>query len=178
MCPNVTHSQCQLFLHKFNKLTHNCASYSVFGVIGSADMTVLATTGYYGTRTSDKQGVAGTKVKHFTWDMVEKTTGLKPNVIIFDCEGCWYNVVKENKEKLRKGAIFCKLNTHPKVVLFSFLSPNLIISIYCLKTKIIKYCFQFQSNRYNHTRKVEKSKHRESWNFLFFIITKGQWGTM
>ena len=78
----------------------------MFGVIGSVDMMLLNSTSSYTTRTSDKQGVAGKTIKYFTWDLVEKTTGLKPNVIIFDCEGCWYDVVKENKDKLREGEIF------------------------------------------------------------------------
>ena len=94
---------------QFNKLTHNCASVSVFGVVGSSDMTVLSSTGYYGTRTSDEKGSMGTKISHFSWDKVEEVTGLKPNVIIFDCEGCWYSVVKEYSKKFRKRAIF--LNT-------------------------------------------------------------------
>eukprot|EP00090_Calanus_glacialis_P019130 TRINITY_DN29471_c0_g1_i1.p1 TRINITY_DN29471_c0_g1~~TRINITY_DN29471_c0_g1_i1.p1 ORF type:complete len:122 (+),score=31.29 TRINITY_DN29471_c0_g1_i1:154-519(+) len=76
-------------------------------------MMLLNSTSSYTTRTSDKQGVAGKTIKYFTWDLVEKTTGLKPNVIIFDCEGCWYDVVKENKDKLSQVNTILLENDHP-----------------------------------------------------------------
>ena len=92
-------------IHEFNKLTHNCASWSVFGVLGGEDMTVLADTESYYTKTSADMGAKGIRVKHFTWDMVEKVTGLKVDTVILDCEGCWIEFLNENKEKFREATI-------------------------------------------------------------------------
>lgn len=88
-------------IHEFNKLTHNCASWSVFGVLGGEDVTVLADTEFYNTRTSGDKDAKGITVGHFSWDLVEKMTGLKVDTVILDCEGCWIDVVKENLEKFR-----------------------------------------------------------------------------
>ena len=73
-------------IHEFNKLTHNCASWSVYGVLGGEDVTVLADTEFYNTRTSGDKYAKGVMVGHLTWDMVEKMTGLKVVAVILDCE--------------------------------------------------------------------------------------------
>ena len=94
-------------IHEFNKLTHNCASWSVFGVLGGEDMMVLTDTesGGYNTRTSSDKGALGVRVQHFTWDQMERFTGLKVDTVILDCEGCWIDLVKENLEKFREATI-------------------------------------------------------------------------
>ena len=94
-------------IHEFNKLTHNCASWSLFGVLGGEDMMVLTDTesGGYNTRTSSDKGALGVRVQHFTWDQMERFTGLKVDTVILDCEGCWIDLVKENLEKFREATI-------------------------------------------------------------------------
>lgn len=88
-------------IHEFNKLTHNCASWSVFGVLGGEDAKVLEDTERYNTQTSGDKDAKGVMVRHYTWDQVEKATGLKVDTVIMDCEGCWIDVVRENLEKFR-----------------------------------------------------------------------------
>lgn len=88
-------------IHEFNKLTHNCASWSVFGVLGGEDAKVLEDTERYNTQTSGDTDAKGVMVRHYTWDQVEKATGLKVDTVIMDCEGCWIDVVRENLEKFR-----------------------------------------------------------------------------
>ena len=89
-------------IHEFNKLTHNCASWSVFGVLGDKDMTVLANTSFYNIRTSHNNEDRGVKVRHFNWELVEKMTELTVDTVIMDCEGCWVDLVKENLDKFRR----------------------------------------------------------------------------
>ena len=67
---------------------HGCAGYSLFGVIGSTDTTVVTGTGTYARQTSTDRAAQGTRVTHFTWPEVESLTGLDFNTVIFDCEGC------------------------------------------------------------------------------------------
>lgn len=88
-------------IHEFNKLTHNCASWTIFGVLGGEDLTVLADTEGYNTQTTADKGAKGVRVRHFTWDFVEKATGLKVDTVILDCEGCWIDVVRDNLEKFK-----------------------------------------------------------------------------
>ena len=63
----------------------------------------MFTLGYYGynTKTSVEHVANGIRVNHYTWDQVEKSTGLKVDTVIFDCEGCWCDVVTKNKDKFR-----------------------------------------------------------------------------
>lgn len=108
-------------IHEFNKQTHNCASWSVFGVLGSEDMMVLELSeanewlpGFtYNTKTSADTGANGVRVKHITWEQVETVTGLKVDTVILDCEGCWIDVVKENLEKFRNVKMIILENDHP-----------------------------------------------------------------
>ena len=88
-------------IHEFNKLTHNCASFSFFGVLGDKDMTVLTDTKFYNTQTSANNDAKGVVVSHFTWDYMEKMTELKVDTVILDCEGCWVDLVRENLDKFR-----------------------------------------------------------------------------
>ena len=95
-------------IHEFNKLAHNCASFSVFGVLGEKDLTVVENTGdtyapgfTYNTKTAADPLAKGVQVGHFTWEKVEKVTGLKVDTVILDCEGCWIDFVRENLEKFR-----------------------------------------------------------------------------
>ena len=88
-------------IHEFNMLTHNCASFSVFGVLGDQDLTVLANSESYNTKTSNDKEAQGVRVKHFTWDEVEKNTGMVVDTVIMDCEGCWTDLVKNNLEKFK-----------------------------------------------------------------------------
>jgi len=88
-------------IHEFNKLTHNCASWSVFGVLGKEDVKVLADSEFYNTRTSGDKDAEGVMVRHYTWDNVERVTGLKVDTVIMDCEGCWVDIVRENLDKFR-----------------------------------------------------------------------------
>ena len=61
-------------VHEFNKLSHNCKSFSVFGVLGDEDAVVQGLA--YNTRTRPV-GEGGMLVKHFTWSQLEATTGLR-----------------------------------------------------------------------------------------------------
>ena len=69
-------------------MVHGCAGFSLFGVIGSTDTTVVSGTGTYARQTSTDKSAKGTRVTHFTWPEVERLTGLDFNTVIFDCEGC------------------------------------------------------------------------------------------
>ena len=60
---------------------------------------MLGTTSGYGKTTSLEKNVCGVKVSHFTWDEIEKVTGLKINTIIFDCEGCMFDILSLYKDK-------------------------------------------------------------------------------
>ena len=88
-------------VHTFNKVAHNCAAWSILGVLGQEDLTVLVETKSYYTQTSEDIGAKGVKVKHFTWNDLELETGLKVDTLILDCEGCWVSFVKQNKDKFR-----------------------------------------------------------------------------
>merc|ERR1712013_737423 len=89
-------------MHQYNKLSHSCTSYSVFGVLGEEDMTVLRDTQGYGKRTSAGDDAEGVTVKHFTWDEVEQETGLTFNTLIIDCEGCIVNIIDTYRHKFRQ----------------------------------------------------------------------------
>ena len=102
-------------VHEFNKLSHNCKSFSVFGVLGDEDAVVQGLA--YNTRTRPV-GEGGMLVKHFTWSQLEATTGLKVeqflkqvnrltsssifqiDTLVMDCEGCWVDVVLNNRDKM------------------------------------------------------------------------------
>ena len=86
-------------IHQYNKLENRCAGFSVFGVLGSQDQTVLSNTSSYGKATTLEKNARGVKVSHFTWDEIEKATGLKINTIIFDCEGCIFPIMTLYKHK-------------------------------------------------------------------------------
>ena len=89
-------------IFQYNKLSHSCTSYSVFGVLGEEDMTVLRDTQGYGKRTSAGDDAEGVTVKHFTWDEVEQETGLTFNTLIIDCEGCIVNIIDTYRHKFRQ----------------------------------------------------------------------------
>ena len=40
-----------------------------------------------------------THVAHFTWDDIERQTGLKITTIIFDCEGCMFPILNTYRHK-------------------------------------------------------------------------------
>ena len=64
--------------------------------------------------------MAGTRVRHFSWDSVEDFSGLKVyniamklgrhltelcfqiDTLVMDCEGCWVDVVLNNRDKMGK----------------------------------------------------------------------------
>jgi hypothetical protein len=84
---------------QYNKLHHRCAGYSVFGVLGPTDQTVLSSTHGYGKVASEEENAEGVRVAHFTWDDIERVTGLTINTIIFDCEGCMFPILSQYKHK-------------------------------------------------------------------------------
>ena len=83
--------------------------------MGEKDLTVksvnISFEGYealhgYLTETLDDPGAVGPRVLHFTWGQVESNTGLSVDTVIFDCEGCWWDVVKTYKDQFRQDTIF------------------------------------------------------------------------
>ena len=87
---------------QYNKLTHSCSGYSVLGVLGQVDQTVLANTTGQGRATTEEEGEQGVRVAHFSWDQVERETGLTINTIIFDCEGCMFPILSQYGHKFRQ----------------------------------------------------------------------------
>ena len=55
----------------------------------------------YQTFTSSDPRAKGVRVKHFTWKQVERATKLRVDTVVFDCEGCWVDVVAKHKGKFR-----------------------------------------------------------------------------
>ena len=55
----------------------------------------------YNTKTVADPRAKGVEVGHFTWEKVERVTGLKVDTVILDCEGCWIDFVRDNLEKFR-----------------------------------------------------------------------------
>jgi hypothetical protein len=90
-----------LFICQYNKLTHACSSFSVFGVMSDQDLLVLNSTEHYAKRTSTDPEAEGTKVAHFTWDDIEHQTGLTINTLVIDCEGCLFPLIEMYKHKFR-----------------------------------------------------------------------------
>ena len=87
---------------QYNKLTHNCSSYSIFGVLSDTDLVVLDSTQGYAKRTSsssDNVKEEGIKVAHYTWDDIEEQTGLRINTLIIDCEGCLFDLIDKYGHK-------------------------------------------------------------------------------
>ena len=84
---------------------HNCAGYSVNGVVGSKNVWVGwrtdAEQGYNTITTEEEFAGKGAWVGHYTWEEVEKTTNMTFNTVLFDCEGCYLKVVKENIDKFK-----------------------------------------------------------------------------
>ena len=89
-------------LSQYNKLSHSCSSYSVFGVMADEDMVVLNSTRGYGKQTSADEDSTGTRVAHFTWDDIEQQTGLTINTLIIDCEGCLFDIIATYKHKFKQ----------------------------------------------------------------------------
>ena len=63
---------------------------------------MLSTSEGYGKTTSLDENAPGVRVSHFTWDEIEKMTGLTINTIIFDCEGCMFPILSEYKHKFQQ----------------------------------------------------------------------------
>ena len=81
---------------------HNCRSHSVFGVMAEEDLVVLSNTTGYAKRTAEvdnNNNLEGEKVAHFTWDDIEKETGLRITTLIVDCEGCLFSLIETYKHK-------------------------------------------------------------------------------
>ena len=66
------------------KLSHNCAGYSVLGVLGDSDVWMEEyredqdeLQGYQ--RKGDKKGGRNSmvRIKHFTWEHIERMTGMR-----------------------------------------------------------------------------------------------------
>ena len=74
---------------------------------------MVFTKGYYGyqTKTSSDPDANGIRVNHFTWDQVEKSTRLTVDTVIFDCEGCWCDIVAKNKDKFRLGTMLIQFGS-------------------------------------------------------------------
>ena len=87
---------------QYNKLTHTCSSYSVFGVMADKDLVVLNSTQGYAKRTSTDGSAEGQKVAHFTWDDIEEQTGLVINTLVIDCEGCLLSLIEMFKHKFKQ----------------------------------------------------------------------------
>jgi len=89
-------------IHQYNKLMHNCRSHSVFGVMAEEDLVVLSNTTGYAKRTAEvdaNNNNEGERVAHFTWDDIEKETGLTITTLIVDCEGCLFSLIETYKHK-------------------------------------------------------------------------------
>ena len=80
------------------------------GVVGDKDMVVFSDEEVYGmelgyfryqTHTSADLQAKGVRVKHFSWEQVERATNLRVDTVVFDCEGCWCDVLANNMEKFR-----------------------------------------------------------------------------
>ena len=84
---------------QYNKLRHACSSYSVFGVMAEEDLVVVNTTQSYARQTSNSPEAEGVKVKHFSWDTLEKMTNLTFNTLVIDCEGCLPHLIETYKHK-------------------------------------------------------------------------------
>ena len=91
---------------EFNKLTHNCAGYSLLGILGPRDVWVEE--GSAGLLGYNRRPVAGAgqgpgmvRVRHYTWSQAEEMTGLSVNTLILDCEGCYVDFLAENFERFR-----------------------------------------------------------------------------
>ena len=97
---------------QFNLETHRCKAFKVLGVLGEKDMVMMEETKMtkamnlmnlplgYARMTSSDLSMSGTRVTHFTWDDIEQETGLLINAIIFDCEGCMFDILKSYGHKL------------------------------------------------------------------------------
>ena len=67
------------------------------------DLIVMSETFGYGKRTAETgEDVEGVKVAHFTWDDIEKETGLIITTLIIDCEGCLFSLVDTYKHKFKQ----------------------------------------------------------------------------
>ena len=71
----------------------------MFGVLGEQDQVVLRSSSWYGKRAVQDLGAEGIRVKHFSWDQVEKGTGLVFDTLVIDCEGCLYGIIEKYREK-------------------------------------------------------------------------------
>ena len=99
---------------QYNMEAHNCRAFLVLGVLGEQDMVMMEETKItktmnflslplgYARMTSSDLSVSGTRVTHFTWDDIEQKTGLVINAIIFDCEGCMFDILSSYRDKLRQ----------------------------------------------------------------------------
>ena len=77
----------------------------VLGVMGEKDLILVEEDRLinmplgYAKITSEDQKAKGTHVAHFTWDDIERQTGLKITTIIFDCEGCMFPILNTYRHK-------------------------------------------------------------------------------
>ena len=55
----------------------------MLGVVGHVDQVVLANTTGQGRATTEDQGEQGVRVAHFSWDQVERETGLTVRDVCF-----------------------------------------------------------------------------------------------
>jgi len=98
------------WVHQVNKIINNCVSTTVFGVVGPRPLSVIS-VGYTTWTVREKYM---NQVGHYTWDQVERYTGFTFDTILFDCEGCYNTVIKENIEKF----------TNVKKIIMEYDVPN------------------------------------------------------
>ena len=73
----------------FNRHTHNCAGWTVRGVIADAPATTNNRS--YGTRSIPVAQTAASRRRHrhsFTFEEIQIITGLTVSALMIDCEGC------------------------------------------------------------------------------------------
>jgi len=93
---------------QYNLATHSCNAHLVLGVMGEKDLVLVDEEQFinmplgYAKITSEDKSAKGTHVKHFSWDAIERQTGLKINTIIFDCEGCMFPILKAYRHKFKQ----------------------------------------------------------------------------
>jgi len=82
-----------------NVKSHNCLAHVLRGAISSSPLRMLKSG--YGGRSDVSNLRGGMTVPTFTWDEVEKASGLKFDTLLIDCEGCAQDMMDQIGPKIQ-----------------------------------------------------------------------------
>mmetsp|Transcript_116407 Transcript_116407/g.184171 ORF Transcript_116407/g.184171 Transcript_116407/m.184171 type:complete len:282 (+) Transcript_116407:3-848(+) len=79
--------------------SHNCHAHIVRGAISGSPLNILSSG--YGGRSDPSSMRGGVRIPVFSFDDVEKASGLKVDTLLIDCEGCAQDMMDQLGPKIK-----------------------------------------------------------------------------